>query len=41
MENEPLRDLGTNVEGYSHAFAKIIQQNKAMLDSIYDFRNFM
>lgn len=26
---------------YSRAFAKIIQQNKAMTDSIYDFRNFM
>ena len=26
---------------YSRAFAKIIQQNKEMTDSIYDFRNFM
>jgi hypothetical protein len=26
---------------YSRAFAKIIQQNTAMTDNIYDFRNFM
>jgi hypothetical protein len=26
---------------YSHAFAQIIQQNTAMTDNIYDFRNFM
>jgi len=26
---------------YSHRFAKIIQQNPDMVDSIYDFRNFM
>lgn len=26
---------------YSRAFPEIIQQNKVMTDSIYDFRNFM
>ncbi|HLP66401.1 MAG TPA: hypothetical protein VK181_02660 [Rhizobium sp.] len=27
--------------GYSKAFADIIQQNPAMVDEVYDFRNFM
>ena len=26
---------------YSQAFAKIIQQNPLMVDSVYDFRSFM